>query len=96
MKADKTLIGAGQKQLDVIGTQEAQLKYEERSTTQQIYYVKGLKHPLVGRPAIEKLKLFRRINVINKNKFQENQIGFNVIQNCLGDQVVLKMNTLLK
>ena len=39
--------------------------------TEDIYVVKGLKEPLLGQPAIEKLNLLARINEIQSQSYEE-------------------------
>ena len=39
--------------------------------TEDIYVVKGLKEPLLGQPAIEKLNLWARINEIQSQSYEE-------------------------
>ena len=47
------------------------MKLEETCVTEDIYVVKGLKEPLLGRPAIEKLNLVARINDIQSQCSEE-------------------------
>ncbi|XP_029192721.2 uncharacterized protein LOC114959009 [Acropora millepora] len=60
----KKLCGADQKGLCVMGEIREKLTLGETCVTEDIYVIKGLKEPLLGRPAIEKLNLFARINDI--------------------------------
>ena len=60
----KKLFRADQKGLCVMGEIREKLKLGETCVTGEIYVVKGLKEPLLGRPAIEKLNLFPRVNDI--------------------------------
>ena len=60
----KKLFGTDQKGLCVMGEIREKLTLGETCVTEDIYVVKGLKEPLLGRPAIEKLNLFARINDI--------------------------------
>ena len=39
--------------------------------TEDIYVVKGIKEPLLGKPAIEKLNLLARINEIQSQSYKE-------------------------
>ena len=67
----KKLFGADQKGLRVIGEIRENLKLGETCVTEDIYVVKGLKEPLLGRPAIEKLNLVTRINNIQSQCSEE-------------------------
>ena len=46
----------------MIGTIEQTLTVNENSVKEILYVVKGLKEPLLGRPAIEGLNLIARVN----------------------------------
>ena len=50
--------------LSVIGKFIAKLKKGKRETEETVYVVRSLRHPLLGRPAIESLELLKRINTI--------------------------------
>ena len=55
----------------VIGTVRDTLSLGETCVTEDIYVVKGLKEPLLGQPAIEKLNLLARINEIQSQSYEE-------------------------
>ena len=55
--SDRMLTGAGQQQLHVQGKFTAHLKRNNVELEQEIFVVKGLDKPLLGRPAIEGLKI---------------------------------------
>ena len=61
----KKLFGADRKGLLVIGTIEQTLTVNENSVKEILYVVKGLKEPLLGRPAIEGLNLIARVNEVS-------------------------------
>ncbi|KAL5020662.1 hypothetical protein ScPMuIL_002255, partial [Solemya velum] len=63
-KPDKILYGPGGKHLHVCGMFRGTLSFRDRNIDQEIYVVEGLKHSLLGRPAIEKLELLLRINSV--------------------------------
>ena len=67
----KRLFGADQNGLRVMGTVRDTLSLEETCVTEDIYVVKGLKEPLLGQPAIEKLNLLARINEIQSQSYEE-------------------------
>ena len=69
----KKLCGAEQKGLCIMGEIQEKLTLGETCVTKDIYVIKGLKEPLLGRPAIEKLNLFARINDI-RSPCSEEQI----------------------
>ena len=64
----KKLFGADQTALRVEGTISEKLSLGQRCVTDDIHVVKGLKQPLLGRPAIEKLNLVARINDIQSHR----------------------------
>ena len=59
------LTGPGQQPLDVCGVFEAQIQSHEKATTQNVYVIRGLKTPLLGRPAIEALSLVSVVQSVN-------------------------------
>ena len=67
----KRLFGADHKGLCVIGTIRDTLSLGEKCVTEDIYVVKGLKEPLLGQPAIQKLNLLARINEIQSQSYEE-------------------------
>lgn len=56
-ETSKVLTGPCKGQLNVCGSFCTQLHTEKKSARQTVYIVKGLKHPLLGRPAIEALNI---------------------------------------
>ena len=58
------LCGPGYHALSVIGKFIAKLKKGKHETEETVYIVRSLRRPLLGRPAIESLKLLKRINTI--------------------------------
>ena len=60
----RKLCGADQKGLGGMGEIGEKLTLRETCVTEDIYVIKGLKEPLLGRPAIEKVNLFARIKDI--------------------------------
>ena len=49
----------------MVGTIEQTLTVNENSVKEILYVVKGLKEPLLGRPAIEGLNLIARVNEVS-------------------------------
>ena len=65
-KTDKKLFGAGHAEIKVKGKFSADLKLAAgKSTEQEIYVLKGLRKPLLERPANQSLQMFQRINALN-------------------------------
>ena len=62
--AMKTLSGASCTTLQVKGQFNATLKYRDKETTEEVYVVRMLNRPLLGRPAIEALGLVQRVNAV--------------------------------
>ena len=62
---NKALFGPGQAKLAVRGMLNSELSKDDKTTMQDIYVVKGLKEPLVGKPAIEALNLVVKVENIS-------------------------------
>lgn len=56
------LFGANKTRLNVLGQFEATLSYKKRSITQSLFVVENLQQPLLGRDAIQSLKIIQLIN----------------------------------
>jgi len=67
-KCTKSLVGPSKEALDVQGQFKGALTHGNSSAEQEIYVVKGLRKPLIGRPAITALELVSRINAIDTGK----------------------------
>ena len=52
--------------LEVKGRFTTKLKFHDKQATVDVYVVTGLHHPLLGRPAIEKLDLALRVSAIDE------------------------------
>ena len=61
----RTLRGAGTQELSTTGRFTAMLSIDSHAAEEQVYVVKGLHKCLLGRPAIDKLGLVRRISVVD-------------------------------
>ena len=67
-RTNKQLFGPGGSRLDVVGVFVASLETENNiKSIQDLYVVKGLKKPLLGKPAIEALNILQRVNGIESN-----------------------------
>ena len=67
-RTNKQLFGPGGSRLDVVGVFIASLETENKvKSIQDLYVVKGLKKPLLGKPAIEALSILQRVNNIESN-----------------------------
>ena len=66
----KSLVGPSKEALNVLGKFKATLTHGRDFVEQDIYVVKGLRKPLIGRPAIIALQLVNRVNTINSVKQQ--------------------------
>ena len=63
--SDKSLVGPGQDKLQVCGQFTETFSYQNRTVQQDVYVVKGLRKPLIGRPAIMSLKLISQVNTVD-------------------------------
>ena len=64
--SQKCLRGAAGTQLTVVGKFQAIIKSKDRSSKQIVYVVKGLKHPLLGRPSIQALNVLPHIDSVTE------------------------------
>ena len=84
--SNKSLIGPSQDKLPVCGQFIGTLTYKNSTVTQDVYVVKGLRKPLIGRPAITALKLVSQVNTVNSyqqktvNKFPQLFKGLGTIE----------------
>ena len=65
---DRVLRGPSQHMLSVLGKFVANLKVDNTTAKQEIYVVKGLQRPLLGRPAIEPLGVAIQVSQILAHK----------------------------
>ena len=65
--SERSLTGAGQHPLHVCGQFLGCLKRKEVELQQEVYVVKGLRKPLLGRPAIEGLGVVSQIEQVHTN-----------------------------
>lgn len=59
--SQKILKGPGRNTLNVIGKFHCEFSLENRKAYQDVYVIRGLNKPLLGRPAIEKLEIVKQI-----------------------------------
>ena len=69
-KCSKSLVGPSKEALNVQGQFKGTLTHGNNSVEQDIYVIKGLRKPLIGRPAITALQLVNRVNTIDSIKQQ--------------------------
>jgi len=70
-KTRKVLMGPGKNVLDVKGVFSTTISKNEKNVEEDIYVVKNLFTPLLGRQAIEKLHLITRLDNITECQWQE-------------------------
>jgi len=63
---DRTLRGPDTHKLPTTGRFTAKLSKDKSIAEEEIYVVKGLHKPLLGRPAIDKLRLVSRISAVDQ------------------------------
>ena len=68
-KTDKKLYGPGGAKLEIVGVFTASLEKNNSHTEQDLYVIKGLKKPLLGKPAIEALKVVEMVQELSEDKF---------------------------
>lgn len=69
---NKKLYGPNHQRLDVVGKLRVKLKYHNRESVEDIYYVRDLSYPLLGRPAIENLKMIKLVlNIQNTSLIED-------------------------
>ena len=69
-KTDKQLYGPGGSKIEVLGVHKATIESKNNKTVQDLYVVKGLKKPLLGKPAIQALNILQRINTVSSSKVE--------------------------
>ena len=67
-KTEKRLYGPGGSELEVKGVFKATVESKSVKCSQDLYVVKGLRKPLLGRPAIEALGILKRVEAIGEKK----------------------------
>ncbi len=65
LRPNRILYGPGQSALKVLGKFTANMKTTEVTSKQEVFVVRGLKTPLLGRPAIQALNLVHRIHNVD-------------------------------
>ena len=63
INSDKQLSGPGNSKINVLGTFQCMLESQDTFSVQDIYVVKGLTKPLLGRPAIQALGINSNVNL---------------------------------
>ena len=63
IKSDTKLSGPGNSKLNVLGKFQCMLESQDKFSVQDIYVVKGLTKPLLGRPAIQALGIISNVNL---------------------------------
>ena len=61
-KTEKRMYGPGGSRLEVLGVYRATLGTANTKSEQDMFVIKGLKKPLLGRPAIDALEILQRVN----------------------------------
>ncbi|KAK3749684.1 hypothetical protein QZH41_004323 [Actinostola sp. cb2023] len=65
-KTTKKLFGPGQTELNVVGRLMTTLEGSKQTIKDEVYVVNDLNEPLLGRPAIEKFNLLKKINNVTQ------------------------------
>ena len=68
---DKVLMGPCNYKMNCIGTFSSQLRHEDKTTTEEIFVVKGFQRSLLGRQAVQNLNLLNRVDALNSNGMKE-------------------------
>ncbi|XP_064475528.1 uncharacterized protein K02A2.6-like [Ornithodoros turicata] len=69
----KSLYGPGRAKINTLGQVEAQVDWNGKTTTQEIFVVQGLQHALLGRPAIKALDVLPQLLSVNHD------VGLNAV-----------------
>ena len=67
----KVLMGPCNYKMNCIGTFTTQLRHEDKTTTEEIFVVKGLERSLLGRQAAHSLNLLNRVDALNSSEMKE-------------------------
>ncbi|KAK7096429.1 hypothetical protein V1264_005727 [Littorina saxatilis] len=97
-KAGKKLFGPGRAEMSVVGKFKGKITYKQKTAIQDVFVVKGLEEPLLGRPAITALKLVERVSYVaetletsSKRQYPKLFEGLGKIQNSY--KIRLKENS---
>ena len=69
-RTKKKLYGPGKKEITVLGKFSTLMTYKGKTVTQDIYVIKDLEEPLLGRPAISALQLIEKVNAVSDKEAQ--------------------------
>lgn len=61
----KVLLGPGETRINTLGQASMTMKWQEHTTEQDVFVVKGLREPLLGRPAIRALHILQYLHEIS-------------------------------
>ena len=95
MKSDRILKGPDQAALKVKGKFMTDLKWQQKSSQEEIYVMEKLQKPLIGRPAIERLGLLVRVEEIQDSCLKKYQQMYPTVFTGLGkmsDEYCIKRN----
>ena len=95
MKSDRILKGPDQAALKVKGKFMTDLKWQQKSSREEIYIMEKLQKPLIGRPAIERLDLLVRVEEIQDSCLKKYQQMYPTVFTGLGkmsDEYCIKLN----
>ena len=67
----KVLMGPCNYKMNCIGTFTTQLRHQDKTTTEEIFVVKGLERSLLGRQAAHSLNLLNRVDALNSSEMKE-------------------------
>ena len=73
-KSTKGLFGPGQNSLQVFGMSSSKMECKGAVTSQDVYVVKNLQEPLLGRPAIEVLHLIQRLESVQSTSVNYREV----------------------
>ena len=73
--ADKVLVSASGQPLNIVGMFQGELVNKNDVAKENIYVVKRLKHPLIGKPAISSLQLLKRTNAVGEQSYKDKIMG---------------------
>ena len=82
-KTEKKLFGPGGTKLDVVGVFKATVEKSQKKSDQDLFVVKGLKKPLLGKPAIEALNLIQ-INAVSESETKTKETKTKTDRNMTG------------
>ena len=71
VRSDRALLGPSKTALPVVGKVTCQLRTRELASEQEVYIIKNLEVPLLGRPAIKALEILKQLDSLSAKELKQ-------------------------